>query len=132
MGGYEKNRARAEALNDLGRQLARRARSRCELCEQSASLTPYEVPPVPNEPDLDQTLLLCKTCQDMAQGGPLDDKHLRCLEHTIWSDFPPVKVLSYWLLQRLHAQGTPWAQDLLDGAYVTEDEQAWIDAGQQA
>jgi protein PhnA len=129
MGGYEKNKARSEALNALGRQLARRARSRCELCEQSASLSAHEVPPVPADPELDQTLFVCQTCKDMVQGGTLDDKHLRFIETTIWSDFTPVKVTSYWLLERLHNKGTAWATPLLDNAYITEDEQAWIDAG---
>ena len=131
MGGYEKHKARQEAMDALGRQLARRARSRCELCEQSASLAPYEVPPVPAQPELDQTLLLCQTCRQMAQGGRLDDKHLRFIETTIWSDFEPVKVTSYLLLERLHEGGVAWATPVLENAYVTPEEQAWIDAARE-
>lgn len=130
MGGYEKHQERAAALNELGRALARRAKSRCELCQEGGvALKAYEVPPAPSEPELDHTLLLCEPClAGLERPAGLSGQRWRFLETSVWSDFTPVKVCTIRLLRGLNAQGQAWAGACLESAYLTEDEQAWVDA----
>lgn len=129
MGGYAKHQERLDALNALGRQLARRARSKCEVCEAAqVPLAPYEVPPVPKAPDVDQTLFICQTCREGLEGGALDPNHWRLVETAIWNDFSPIKVCAYRITARLHNDGVAWATELLDMAYLTDEERQWVES----
>ena len=126
--GYDANQARKQALSSLGRHLARRARSKCELCERGGiSLAPWEVPPVPDEPDLERTLLICGRCRDGADGGTLDAKDWRFIEGGVWSTFAPVQVTSVRLIRRLGDSGVDWAQMTIESLYLDPEIEAWID-----
>ena len=131
MGGLQRHQARQEALQDLGRALARRAKSRCELCQDSGvPLRPLEVPPAPAQPDLERTLLLCSLCAD-ALLSPLapPGERWRVLETAIWSELLPVKVCAARLLARLSLKGQQaWAAQCLDAAYLDDEALAWIHA----
>jgi len=131
MGGYDKNKAREDALNALGRQLARRAGSKCELFEEGGTrLTPFEVPPVPSDPDLERTLLLSEEAiEGITSSKPIaNTDRWRVLETAMWSENAAVKVVAVRMLRRLVDQGVDWARDALDMVYLTEDEQEWVDA----
>lgn len=71
-------------------------------------------------------VLLCAICRAGLEGGAEDGPHWQCLNDAIWSEEPAVKVLAFRMLTRL---GAPWANDLLDIAYLTDEERAWADAG---
>ena len=123
--GYQRNKERQADLATLGSSLNRRARSRCELCDQAGiRLTPCEVPPAPDQPALDRALLLCERCKRGADGGSLDPSEWRFLEGVVWSELPPAQVLAVRLLRRVDA---PWAPPILDGLYLDPDIEAWID-----
>jgi protein PhnA len=108
--------------------LSRRARSRCELCEDSGvRLIPTEVAPIPEEPELETTVLLCEPCAQGADDGPLDVVRWRFLEGVVWSELAPAQVLAVRLLRRLQADA-PWASPVLDGLYLDPEIEAWIDA----
>lgn len=126
--GLQKHQERLDALNALGRHLARRAGSKCELCEAAGvRLNPFEVPPVPaDEPELERTLLLCVRCQDGAKGGHLAKGEWLFLQGSAWSDFPPVQVTAVRILRRLDDSGEAWASELLDSLYLGEEVQAWL------
>lgn len=126
--GLEKHQARKDALSLLGKDLARRAGSKCELCEAAGvRLDPWEPPPVPDEPSLDRVLLLCERCTRLADGGKLGDpSELRFLETTVWSELTPLQVTSVRLLQRLAAENVAWAAETLDGAYLSDETQEWL------
>ena len=129
--GYESNKARKAALSALGRALARRAGSHCELCDAAGvSLHPWEVPPAPaDDPDLDRTLMLCQRCGDGASGGRLGDNgDWHFLEGQAWNTLPPVQVTAVRLLRRLASEDVGWAQDTLDGLFLDDEITAWIDA----
>ncbi len=113
--GKDAHDARIHAVAALGKALSRRAGSRCELCEAGSGLRPVEVPPLPEEPDLDAALLLCERCRDLidAKRLPADTHDLRFLAAAIWSDLPPVQTTAERLLRRL-APDTPWAAEALD------------------
>lgn len=105
--------------------LAERAGSMCELCGSHESLSVMEVPPS-DAPDADRCILICETCGSQIAAPDSDDvSHWRCLSDSMWSDTPPVKVLTWRLLKRFEAQA--WAKDLLDQMYLDEDMQRWAE-----
>ncbi len=126
--GLERHREHQNALAALGKDLARRARSTCELCEASGvPLHPYEVPPAPAEPELESCVLLCETCREQLDHPPRRDaNHWRCLNKSVWSQVTPVQVLAVRMLRELALRET-WAAELLEQVYITPEVQAWVE-----
>jgi len=107
-------------------QLETRSDGQCELCKASDSLSVYAVPPNTLE-SLDTTLLVCATCRNQIEHPEqMDANHWRCLNDSMWSQEPPVKVMAWRLLHRLIAEG--WPKDLLDMLYLDDDTLAWAQA----
>lgn len=129
MAGYAKNQERKEAMQLLGKDLARRAHSKCELCEDAGvRLDPFEPAPVPIEPSLEQTLLLCERCRLGADGAPLgNDSEWRFLETSVWSEMTAVQVTAIRLLRRLQAANVGWANSTLEGVYPSPESSAWLE-----
>lgn len=107
-------------------ELIKRANEQCELCGSNKDLLPYTVPPkTENSPE--NSLLLCQTCLGQITGSAsMDPNHWRCLNASMWSEFPPVQVMSWRLLNQLRSEG--WSQDLLDQMYLDEEVKAWATA----
>ncbi len=125
--GREAHQQRIQQVNAFGKELARRSKSRCELCGENTSLSIYEVPPV-NEPDLHHCVMICENCRNQIEGKQrLEPNHWHNLTQSVWSEVPAVQVLAVQMLQRLKNEG--WAQDLLDEVYLEPDVQAWVDLG---
>lgn len=121
--GYDDHKARLDAVNYFGKALAKRAKSKCELCSESTSLSVFEVPPVDDEPDIEICVLICQVCQEQVEKPKrMDANHWRCLSDTMWSEYPAVQVLAYRLLNRLDED---WARDLLDQLYLEEEVEVW-------
>lgn len=120
--GYDKYHTRLNELSRLGKDLTRRAKSCCELCDASGvKLSIYEVPPVPIEPELDQCLLLCQTCYDqLNQPKSIQPDHWRCLSKAMWSTLPTAQVIAIRMLHFL-ADKTDWAAELLEQAYLDDE-----------
>lgn len=130
-GGYQKNQERKQALSLLGKDLARRAGRKCEVCEAAGvALHPWEVPPVQDDPELERTLLLCERCTAAAEGGALQDPAAwRCLETVMWAELPALQVTAIRLLRRLADARVDWAAVALDTAYLSDEAQAWLASG---
>ena len=125
--GYEQHRQRQEAQALLGRPLARRSRSRCELCDASqVRLVPFELAPFPEEPDPDRAAMLCEACLAGALGGQLDPLTWRHLERACWAEVPAVQVLAVRLLRRLDAEHVGWAAEALEGLWLDPEIEAWV------
>ncbi len=126
--GKAQYKQRQAAIAALGRPLSRRAHSRCELCESSGvRLTPFEVAPIPEEPDPERAVMLCDRCMDGATGGRLDGNEYRFLESTAWSELAPVQVVSVRLVHRLVDElSVDWAADLLGMLYLPPDVEEWL------
>lgn len=126
--GREQHDARQAILNSFGKDLARRSRSRCELCEEAGlSLAIFEVPPVPRDPDFERCLLLCGTCASQA-GDPQKFRpgpHWRFLTGQAWSANPLVQVLAIRLLMR-QSDREDWAREALDTLDPDEDLMARV------
>ena len=126
--GHDINQARKAEVAGLGRELARRSKSSCELCgAKGVSLKVVEVPPLPEEPDPDRALMVCADCEASMEGGKLDPARWRMLESLVWSELPPVQVAAVRIAYRLRDQGATWAEGLIDGLYLDDEIQAWID-----
>ncbi|MFC3195839.1 PhnA domain-containing protein [Marinicella sediminis] len=103
-----------------------RSAGQCELCGAADDLALYQVPPV-DQPDAENTAMLCTTCrQQIADPELSDPNHWRCLNDSMWSEVPAVKVLAWRMLTRLSAEG--WPRDLLDMMYLEDDLLKWAKA----
>ena len=129
--GFDEHQARVEALTSLGRSLARRSGSCCELCRQSGvRLAPREVEPLPEEPDLDRALFLCETCTNgLGKRPPEDPRHWHCLQESIWSDVPAVQVMAVRKLREIAEDPDAfWARECLETLYLEPEIEEWVDA----
>lgn len=107
--------------------LESRSGGTCELCNASENLTEYEVKPAQNTGS-DGYALLCNTCIEQIEDPEATDaNHWRCLNDSMWSEVPAIKVLAYRILFRLRSEG--WPQDLLDMLYLDDATKAWAEAG---
>lgn len=108
--GFQKHRERKDAIGLLGKDLARRARRKCELCEASNDLRPHDTAP-DSEPSLDALVLLCERCREVADGRKHDARTLRFLEGAVWSEVPAAAALARTMLEHVDES---WARDTLD------------------
>lgn len=104
-------------------QLNERCGACCEMCKSTDSLKSYDLPNSPS--DINETnVLLCETCLSQIENpDAIDPNHWRCLNDSMWSEFPAVQVLSWRMLNRLKSEG--WTQDLLDMMYLDEETLNW-------
>ncbi len=135
--GRDKHQERLNAVGRLGRSLARRSGSACELCSAKGTrLDPWEVPPAPaDEPDIERTLLLCERCRGAAAGGKLGDAaQWRFLDEAVWNELQPAQVTAVRLLRRLSEAkkaneakgGAAWAAATLEGLYLSPEVEEWL------
>jgi protein PhnA len=124
--GYELHQARMMALQGLGKDLARRAKSKCELTGAAGvRLWPYEVPPAGETPELDRTLLLSEECLEMLEHPErLAGRHWQCLVEAVWSEMPALQVVAWRLLHEL-AQREDWAREALEEVSLDPETEAW-------
>lgn len=105
---------------NLLEELKKRSGNCCELCGAKENLTIYEVPPV-SVGGLDGSLIACKTCiSQIEETSEMDSNHWRCLNDSMWSEYTPVKVVVWRMLNRLKSQG--WSLDLLNMMYLSDEE----------
>lgn len=125
--GLEKFQERNQQLQLLGKDLARRAKSRCELCGSSGvSLNIYEVAPVPKVPDLDSCLLICSACLNgLNHLDRSDINHWRSLSETLWSDIPAAQVMAARILIAIQNR-SDWAETMLEQAMMDDSLTDWI------
>lgn len=98
--------------------LQQRSSNTCELCSATNKLSQYTLPPSLNE-NVDNSLLVCKTCLDQIEGNvDMDTNHWRCLNDSMWSEHLAVQIMAWRMLQRLRNEG--WPKDLLDMMYLDD------------
>ena len=56
-----------------------------------------------------------------------DSNHWRCLNDSMWSEVPAVKVVAWRMLTKLKGEG--WPVDLLDMMYLEEETLEWAKDG---
>lgn len=107
-------------------QLAIRSGNQCELCKSPENLKLFEVPPQ-NGLSADTSIMLCPKClAQIEKKEEPDSKHWRCLTESMWSEFAPVQVTAWRMLNRLRNES--WASENLDMLYLTDENLAWAKA----
>ena len=125
--GRDRHVARQAEVAGLGKDLSRRARSKCELCNQPGTLKPVELTPLPPEPSIDWAALLCPKCTQLIEAKKIDvSADYQFLRESIWSEVAPVQILAVRLMKRLANAGTNWAQGSLDDLYLDPEIEAQI------
>ena len=126
--GYEANQERQQALSRFGKDLARRAKSKCELTQASGvPLVIHEIPPIPREPDIDRCLLVSEAvATQLGKPATIRPDEWRHLSELIWSDIPAVQAMALRLLRHL-AKQEPWARDVIEEAYLEPEVEALAD-----
>ncbi len=109
------------------RELRKRSNESCELCTSTEHLNVYEVKPFGKKATLKESLYACSNCvtqiEDLEQ---MDANHWRCLNDSMWSEYPAIQVIAWRMLTRLKNEG--WPQDLLDMLYLEEETLEWAKA----
>ena len=104
-------------------QVAIRSSNQCELCKSVDGLKLYEVPPQ-NGLSADTSILVCAEClAQIEKKEELDSNHWKCLTESMWSEFAPVQVTAWRMLNRLRNES--WASESLDMLYLTDENLAW-------
>lgn len=108
--GKQKHQARLDEIQFWGKDLARRAKRKCELCEKSGELRPYDGD-LDAEPSLATLVLACERCRALLGGRKDDERSLRFLETAIWNEEPMIAALAKRILATVDAA---WAREALD------------------
>jgi len=110
----------------IERELLKRSNGVCELCGSADANTAYAVPKSPGN-KLEHHIWICNTCNEQLNDvSTADANHWRCLNDSIWSEEPAVKVVSWRMLHKL--KQLDWVPDLLDIAYLDDDTLEWAKA----
>lgn len=119
--GYDQNQERKNIVSGFGKDLARRAKSKCELCEaQGVKLNIYELPPVKAEPDFDRCIFLCDSCIDILHNlKKVEESRVRFLMTAIWSETSIVQATALYMVRQL-SERFPWAADLVEEVYIDD------------
>jgi protein PhnA len=81
----------------------------------------------PRSDESSDQVWLCSPCHGRLQDRPFASAEWRFLADSIWSEHPAVQVLSYRILRQM--SGDPWADNLLAQIYLSDELQAWAEAG---
>jgi protein PhnA len=108
--GREKQIAYREALSQIGKDLARRAKSKCELSGKRGSLVTVDLCEGDYEPVLATVVLVCAEVAEHIAGRALNEP-LHYVNDAVWSPEPAVRLAAERILVQIEA---PWARDALD------------------
>lgn len=116
--GKQKHQDYLDALALHGKDLARRAKSKCELSGQPGSLHTIDLEGPDVEPELDHLILVCDEVKAHIEGRNLEDRNnLRYLEEAVWSTLPVVRRAACQILARIPE---PWAEEAITNAESME------------
>src|SRR3989338_4468229 len=105
------------------KELIARSGNVCELSGNTDNLVAYLVAPAAGT-NADEYIYIQQGLKDQLDGTtetiPND---WRCLNDSMWSEVPAVKVIAYRVLNQLRGEG--WPVDLLDMMYLDEETLEW-------
>ncbi len=127
--GFQGKFHRQHMLSRFAKDLVRRSRSHCELCEKhGVKLEVYELPPLDEDPYVDGCIFICDGCRrQIVEPKKMIPSYWRCLNNALYSEVPAVQVMSFRLLKRLANHNERWAEELLEIAYLEPHIEAWAD-----
>lgn len=113
----------------MRKELIERSNGACELCGSNESIIEYVVAPKSGD-DLSEVAVVCGECSAQLTGAhDLDVNHWRCLNDSMWSEVPAVKITAYRTLDKLKEHG--WPLELKEMMYLDEEEIKWAEALRQ-
>lgn len=108
----------------MTKELIERNGGCCEVCGANAALSALTPSP---KTDVSDAAAVCAKCKEQfLENETVESNHWRCLNDSMWSEVPAVKVIAYRMLNRLKSEG--WPADLLDMIYMEEDIMEWAKA----
>ena len=113
--GQQKHADYLKALSLLGKDLARRAKSRCELSGEPGRLVNHDLFPDDRAPSLETVVLVNEDVSAWLNGSPINPNQARFLEHTVWSTEPAVQTACRRLLALIDE---PWAKEAIENLEI--------------
>jgi protein PhnA len=114
----------------MEKQLIERSKNRCELCNSGGQLSMLVVSPKKGD-SLDEVAHVCDSCRTQIDGdSDFNVDHWRCLNDSMWSEVPAVKVLAWRVLHAIKNEG--WPVDLIEMMYLEDDDLKWANEGIEA
>ena len=111
----------------MEKELQVRSGGQCELCGSGEELSGYTVSPKSGN-NSDEIAYVCSTCKDqLEEKTDVVPNHWRCLNDSMWSEVPAVKVIAYRMLHQLKDEG--WPMDLIEMMYLEDDVLEWAKDG---
>ena len=86
----------------------------CELCGSKEGVALVELGI--SDASEEESVYLCANCKGQIESDEMDEAHFNCLNDSMWSEVPAVKIISYILWTRLGRQ------DMVEMMYLEEDE----------
>lgn len=112
----------------MNKQLQERSAGVCELCGSIDQLSEFIVSPKSGV-SADDLVCTCGTCNDqLLDFSKMNANHWRCLNDSMWSEVPAVKVVAWRVLNHLQKDNS-WAADLLEMIYLEDDVLDWAKSG---
>lgn len=111
------------------KELTQRSGNVCELSGTTTELVAYQVQPSAGNSADDFVFIDPKLNDQLTGKSPVNANDWRCLNDSMWSEVPAVKVVAYRMLNELKGEG--WPSDLLDMIYLEDDQLAWAKAGME-
>ena len=111
--GQAKHQTYVDALNLLGKDLARRAKSKCELSGEPGRLEIYDLEGPDTEPAMEHVVLVSEEVAGFLGGRPVTGGSVRYLENVVWSTEPAIRRAAVLILDRIDE---PWALEAIDNA----------------
>ena len=126
--GLDRHNERKEEVLRFGKDLARRSKSRCELCETSGvKLNIYEVPPVEETPNFDMCIFICDDCIKKIENlFKVQENELRFLGNKIWSEVPLVQAVAVHSLTQVEEKYL-WVEGILENVYLEEKAKEFLE-----
>jgi len=127
--GFKGKFHRQNILSRFAKDLVRRSRSHCELCDKNGvKLDVYELLPLEEDPYVDGCIFICEGChKQIDKPNNMIPSNWRCLNNSLYSEIPAVQVISFRMLRRLAAKKEHWAEELLEHAYMEPELEHWAD-----
>ena len=108
------------------KEIQERSNNSCEICTATNNLSVLNVSGSKQD-SAEQYALVCATCKEQYEDADkVVANHWRCLNDSMWSEVPAVKVIAWRMLTRLRVEG--WPVDLLDMLYLDDDVLTWAKA----
>ena len=126
--GLDRHNERKEEVLRFGKDLARRSKSTCELCETSGvKLNIYEVPPVEETPNFDMCIFVCDDCIKKIENlFKAKENELRFLGNKVWSEVPLVQAVAVYSLAQVEEKYL-WVEGILENVYLEEKAKEFLE-----